>query len=190
MTQPSLALVNKRHTPRSVPDTTIWPLHPSLQNVGIWMWPQNPSQHNDPGSNSQSPRVRIRNETYLLWSLFWLKALISQTQKLSLQRKKWFVQGHTARLWESEDSWVPTNLPHFTSVGRRHKWDKTLQEHGENSKFHHDHEKSACTSSGTRQGSSYHPTKKTWGFWGHRKQHAKSWVKGGGGNCIWQWRSF
>lgn len=101
MTQPSLGSVNKRRTPHSVTDTAIWLLHPSLQNMGIWMWPQNPSQHSDPGSNSQSPGIRIRGETYRSLSLFWSKALILQMQKLSLRRKKWFVQGHTARLWES-----------------------------------------------------------------------------------------
>ena len=99
--QPSLGMVNKRYTPHSVMDTAIWPLHPTLQDMGVQMWPQNPSQHSDPGSYSPLLGVRIREENYLLISLFWSKDLIWQMQKLRLRRKKWFVQGHTARLWES-----------------------------------------------------------------------------------------
>lgn len=40
MTQPSLCTANKKYAPHSVTDTDIWPLCPSLQNWGIWMWPQ------------------------------------------------------------------------------------------------------------------------------------------------------
>lgn len=116
------------------------------------------------------------------WNLFLIiLVLIQNSQKLRLRRKKWFVQGHMARPWVSHGTCGPTKPLHFTSPGRRHNWHKTLRERGKNLNFHHDHEKSAYTSTKTRQGSSYHPTKKkTWGFWGQRKQHAKSWVKGWG----------
>lgn len=71
-----------------------------------------------------------------------------------------------------------TDMKHYTNVEKIQNFTMTM--------------KSQHTSSGTQQGSSYHPTKeKTWGFWGQRKWRAKSWVKGGGGGAgIWQWRVF
>ena len=68
--------------------TATWPLHPILHNVGVRMWPQNPSQHRDPGSYSPSHGVRIREENDLLGSLLCSKALIQQTQRLRAQKEK------------------------------------------------------------------------------------------------------
>lgn len=156
--------------------------------MGVWVWPQNPSQHSDPGSLESASAMK---PTYTL-SLFWPQALFSQIQKLSLRRNQWSGQGHTTRPWESWGSCEPTNVPHFTSAERRHNQPKIFQGHRKNSNFTVTMRRQAYTSSGTQRGSSYHPTReKTGGFWGQRKQRSKSRVKGGGGgDCIWQWRSF
>lgn len=90
-------------------DTATWPLPPILHNIGVQMWPQNPSQHSDPGSYSPLHGVRIREENNLLVSLLCSKALLWQTQR---REKKQFVQDHTQDLGQTRPPVYPQS--HFT----------------------------------------------------------------------------
>lgn len=56
-----------------------------------------------PAKGSRKPYaltgVRTRDQINWLLSALWSKTLILQIQKVRLRKKKWFVQGHTARTW-------------------------------------------------------------------------------------------